>query len=211
MTSGYSIFGVYREKSEVEAAVSYLYDIGFKRKQVSLFLPDHTGAQDFAYIQGTHIRQGAALGGVIGLLFGALLGFLLSTSVMLVPTIEPFAGPNIVLSLITGAVAGLLVGSLCGGLIGIGIPESPVDRYRSYVQDGGILFAVHANTLAETESAKMVLQVTGAQDINAVKERKIWTSSLRHWRRVDPAAWFNRPASALSRKTSWQQRHMSAQ
>jgi Heat induced stress protein YflT len=73
-----------------------------------------------------------------------------------------------------GTTAGVATGALAGGalgwLIGMGIPEYEAKRYKSFINDGGILLSVHADNQMWVEKAKSTLKSTGADNIACTSE-----------------------------------------
>jgi hypothetical protein len=164
-----SAFGIYRDKSELRAALHCFKKLGFKNDKISVVYPEHEGSKDFPQVQKNQIAPGAAIGAVIGvaaigtidLLFYS--GIINSTSLAALPTIQPTLG--IAITLFFGAIIGAVVGTL----VGIGTPEGPEKRYGQYLSAGGILLAVECSNLDEFNHAVHILEKTKAQDISELE------------------------------------------
>ncbi len=73
---------------------------------------------------------------------------------------------------IAGAGIGSAIGGIAGALIGLGVPELEAKRYESELKKGGMLLSVHCDDIRFTETARKVLERTGAKDIFAAEEKR---------------------------------------
>src|SRR5829696_3995313 len=55
-----AVFGIYRDRQHVEAAVDALLDNGFRSEDISVLLPDNVGTKDFAHEKNTKAPEGAS-------------------------------------------------------------------------------------------------------------------------------------------------------
>ena len=71
-----------------------------------------------------------------------------------------------------GAVAGAgaIIGGVTGALIGLGMPEYQAKRYEGFVNNGGLLLSVHANSSKEIGKAKKCLERCKATEITFTGE-----------------------------------------
>jgi len=152
-------FGIYRTSQQVEMALSTLQSWRFSPSSIRTWHRDRVGWQDFAYELRTMVGVGAAIGASIGLIVGLIVGIL------------AFSGTSFIL---LGAAFGIFFGAMSGALVGAGTPESAAQRYRQYLNDGGILLSVHINDQDEASHAQNILEITGAEDITSVNELKTW-------------------------------------
>jgi hypothetical protein len=54
---------------------------------------------------------------------------------------------------------------VAGGLIGLGMPELEAKRYQAELAKGGVLLAVQCSDARFAESARQILDRTGARDV----------------------------------------------
>src|SRR3954465_8581447 len=97
-----AVFGIYRDRQQVEQAVDTLLDGGFRSQDISVLMPDNVGTKDFAHEKNTKEPERAAPGATTGAVAGGTLGLLAGIGALAIPGIGPFiaAGP------IMGALAG---------------------------------------------------------------------------------------------------------
>ena len=57
-----AVFGIYRDRAHVEAAVDTLLDSGFRSEDISVLMPDNVGTKDFAHEKNTKAPEGATTG-----------------------------------------------------------------------------------------------------------------------------------------------------
>jgi len=62
------------------------------------------------------------------------------------------------------------VGGIAGGLIGAGIPEFEAQRYAGRIHKGHVLLSVHCDDAEWENTAKELLQRSGAEDISVSAE-----------------------------------------
>ena len=178
MAKNTAVFGIYRDRAQVEQAVDALLAEDFRAEDVSVLMPDNIGTKDFAHEKNTKAPEGTATGATAGGALGGTLGLLAGIGALAIPGLGPFiaAGP------IMGALAGLGVGAAAGGLIGalvgMGIPEFEAKRYEGRVKDGGILVSVHCDYSDWVTRAKDILKRTGAEDIASAGEKAASTHGV---------------------------------
>jgi hypothetical protein len=66
---------------------------------------------------------------------------------------------------LAGAGAAGAIGGLAGGLIGLGMPELEAKRYQTELAKGGVLLAVQCSDARFVDTAKRILDRTGARDV----------------------------------------------
>ena len=170
MAKNVSVFGIYRDRNDVERAVDTMIADGFRAEDISVLMPDNIGTKDFAHEKHTKAPEGATTGGVVGGIAGGTLGLLAGIGALAIPGLGPLiaAGP------IVGALAGLggggVVGGLIGALVGMGIPEYEAKRYEGMIKEGRILISIHCDNSDWVKRGKRVLEDTGAQDISSSSE-----------------------------------------
>lgn len=71
-----AVFGIYRDRAQVEQAVDALVGSGFRPEDISVLLPDNVGTKDFAHEKHTKAPEGATAGAGTGVVVGGTLGLL---------------------------------------------------------------------------------------------------------------------------------------
>ncbi len=69
----------------------------------------------------------------------------------------------------------LLKSNIHASLSGMGIPKNEAKRYEGYVQQGGILLAVHCSNSLEIDRANIILKQNGAEAISSSDEKTFST------------------------------------
>jgi len=165
-----AVFGIYVSASHAEGAVNRLLQAGFSNSDISVLLPDHRTARDFAHRKDTKAPEGTAAGATAGGILGGTLGVLMGIGALAIPGLGPFIAAGPIMAGLAGIGAGGTVGGLIGALAGVGIPEYEAKRYEGRVKDGGVLLSVHCETSEQISRAKELLKSTGADDIATTGE-----------------------------------------
>jgi len=160
-----AVFGIYRDRQQVEAALDTFRAEGFRNTDISVLFPDNVGTKDFAHEQHTKAPEGATTGGLLGGVSGGVLGWLTGIGALAIPGLGPFIAAGPIVGMLAGAGAGGAVGGLLGALTGMGIPEYEAKRYEGRVKEGHILVSVHCDNSDWVGRAKDVMKRTGADDI----------------------------------------------
>jgi len=166
-----SVYGAYAERAELERAIGELKELGFRNDDISVLFPERDKTHRFAVEHATKAPEGALAGGSTGLVVGGVLGWLAGIGMLAIPGVGPILAAGPIVAAITGAGVGSAIGGLAGALIGLGVPELEAKRYEEHVKRGGILLSVHCGDLRFAESARRVLEHTGAKDIFMSGER----------------------------------------
>lgn len=90
----------------------------------------------------------------------------------MIPGVGPFIAAGPIVAAITGAGVGSAIGGIAGALIGLGVPELEAKRYETEVKKGGLLLSVQCADIRFAESARKVLQRTGAKDMFITGEKR---------------------------------------
>src|SRR5436305_12451631 len=165
-----AVFGIYRDRAAVEAAVDTLLDNGFRSEDISVLLPDNVGTKDFAHEKNTKAPEGATTGAGTGAVVGGTLGLLAGIGALAIPGLGPFIAAGPIMGALAGAGTGGVVGGILGALVGMGIPEYEAKRYEGMVKEGRALLSVHCDNSDWVKRAKNILERTGAQDISSAGE-----------------------------------------
>jgi len=164
------VFGIYRDRQQVERAVDSLLDAGFRSEDVSVLLPDNVGTKDFAHEKNTKAPEGATTGATTGAVLGGTLGLLAGIGALAIPGVGPFIAAGPIMGALAGAGTGGVVGGIVGALVGMGIPEYEAKRYEGMIKEGKVLLSVHCDNSDWVKRAKDLLEHTGAEDIGSAGE-----------------------------------------
>jgi hypothetical protein len=165
-----AVFGIYRNRKEVEEAVDRLVAESFRDEDISVLMPENKGTKDFAHEKHTKAPEGTAAGAGAGAVVGGALGLLAGLGALAIPGLGPFIAAGPIMSALAGAGTGGVVGGLVGALVGMGIPEYEAKRYEGMVKAGGILLSVHCDNADWVKRAKGVLERTGGEHISSTAE-----------------------------------------
>lgn len=180
MKHAISACGMYATRRAAQDSIDLLKQDGFAMSEIFILTRKKAGPQNFVHGQKTKIRDGAIYGAVIGFLVLGLFGFILSYYTMSQPSsigstvVADFSIKLIILDTILGFSLGAFIGAAVGALAGIGIPQMVNSRYGFYLQQGGLILAVHAKSEEEKNKIISILKRTGAQDINPLYDAELW-------------------------------------
>lgn len=170
-----ALFGIFRQRAEVAEAIAMLKKVGFSSKDILVMFPEQKGAQDFPQVQKNQIRSGALIGAIVGIVVVGTIGGFVAAGAFSSLSFSgngPMMGPILVITL--SVVIGAIAGAACGTLVGIGTPDPAAKRYGQYIHAGGILLSVKSETPEMQEKAKMILDQSGAEDINQIDANDGW-------------------------------------
>ena len=165
-----AVFGIYRNRADVENAVDTLRREEFRNTDISVLFPENEGTKDFAHQKNTKAPEGTATGATTGAILGGGLGWLAGIGALTIPGLGPFVAAGPIMAALAGVGAGGAIGGIAGALIGMGIPEYEAKRYEGRVKEGGILLSVHCDDSKWAKRAKQILEHTGADDISSTGE-----------------------------------------
>jgi hypothetical protein len=165
-----AVFAIYRNRKELEEAVSRLTASGFRDEDISVLLPENTGNKDLAHEKHTKAPEGATAGAGAGAVLGGALGLLAGIGALAIPGLGPFIAAGPIMGALAGAGTGGAIGGLAGALVGMGIPEYEAKRYEGMVKTGGLLLSVHCDNSQWVKRAKEVLGNTAGEDISSTGE-----------------------------------------
>jgi hypothetical protein len=166
------VFGIYKTRVGVEAAVDALKAAGFSSTDISVLMSEKVSTREFAHEKHTKAPEDAARGAGTGIVVGGALGWLASIGALAIPGVGPFIAAGPLMAALAGAGIGGTIGGIAGGLIGMGVPEYEAKRYEGLVNKGGILLSVHSDSSEEVKRAEEILKSTGAEDISSTGEAK---------------------------------------
>ena len=172
MSKNISVYGIYKNRLQVEEAIGNLRAHGFWAEDTSVLLPETMGNKEMGIEAGSKAPEGAVVGGTTGVLAGGVLGWLVGIGSLAIPGVGPFIAAGPIMAALAGAGAGAALGGVTGGLVGAGIPEYEAQRYEGRIKKGGILVSIHCDDSHWSSKAKEVLEATGAEDISSSGEAK---------------------------------------
>jgi hypothetical protein len=168
-----AVFGIFRNESQLEAAIIALREAGFRNDDVSVMFPDKASTKEFAHEKHTKAPEGAAAGAGAGAAVGGTLGWLVGIGALVIPGLGPFIAAGPIVAALAGAGAGGALGGVTGALVGMGIPEIEAKRYEGLLKGGNILMSVHADSADWTKKAKEILERAGAGDVSSTGEAAV--------------------------------------
>jgi hypothetical protein len=164
------VYGLYRTRTDAEAAVDRFLADGFRNEDISVLMQDNAGTKDFAHEKETKAPEGTTTGVIAGGAIGGTLGLLAGIGALAIPGVGPFIAAGPIMGTLAGIGSGGVVGGIVGALVGMGIPEYEAKRYEGRIKEGGILFSVHCDNSDWVKRAKDLLKNTGAEDISSTGE-----------------------------------------
>jgi len=170
MSKNTSVYGIAKNQSQLEGALSLLRHSGFRAADVSVLQPETVGTKDMGIENATKSPEGAAVGGTAGAVTGGVLGWLVGIGALAIPGVGPFIAAGPIMAALAGMGAGAALGGASGALVGLGIPEYEAQRYEGRVKDGGILLSVHCDDSDWTSKAKKLLEDSGFEDVSSSGE-----------------------------------------
>jgi len=172
MSTNTSVYGIFKNRLQLEDGMSHVRANGFRPEDISVLLPESMGAKDIGVENSTKSPEGAASGGAAGAAAGGVLGWLIGIGVLAIPGVGPLIAAGPIMAALAGMGAGAAVGGVTGGLVGLGMPEYEAQRYEGRIKNGGILVSIHCDDREWTGRAKKVLTSAGADDISSSGEAK---------------------------------------
>jgi hypothetical protein len=162
-----SIHCTVNDQNQASQIVDSLKRAGFGSEDISILMADKGENRDFAEKHDTKAPEGAATGAGTGALLGGGLGWLAGIGTIAVPGVGALIAAGPIMAAISGAALGGTLGGISGALIGMGIPDEEAAHYETRVKSGRALISVHAESAAEAERAREILNSSGAQDVSA--------------------------------------------
>ena len=168
-----AVFGIFRNETQLDAALVALQDSRFRNDDISVMFPDKSSTKEFAHEKHTKAPEGAAAGAGAGAAVGGTLGWLVGIGALVIPGLGPFIAAGPIVAALAGAGAGGALGGITGALVGMGIPEIEAKRYEGLLKSGNILISVHADSAEWTKKAKEILEHAGASDVSSTGEAAV--------------------------------------
>jgi hypothetical protein len=172
--------GIFFDRASAERAVNNLRAVGLSPKSIHILV---SGSEPLAATVATSEAEqpgmgkaiGGVLGGAVGAASGAELGAVAAASALL-----PMAGPAIAVGIV-GAVllsfGGAAVGGALENALVSGLPKDELFVYEDALRRGYAIVVVTCSDVDEHERAVAVLEGSGAESVDAARER--WWIGLR--------------------------------
>lgn len=167
-----AVFGIYHNRSDVERAVEFLREAGFRATDISVLFPENEGSKDFGVAKGTKAPEGFATGAGAGAALGGAFACLVGFGMLAIPGLGPLVAAGPIVSALAGVGAGGVVGGFLGALAGLGVPEYEARRYEGLIRRGSILMSVHCDNPDWVRLARRIFRETGAEDIASAGEAR---------------------------------------
>ena len=179
-----TVVGIFTSQVAAECGVERLRALGIAPEHINLLIPGASETK-LARVPTTEAEQpglGQGIGGVVGGALGASSGLLAPTILSaLIPGIGTVTAIGLAALGITGAVGGALAGVAAGAALenamSHGIPKDELFVYKDALKQGRTVLIALTNDAEEAEAARQALVQTGAESIDAARDR--WWLGLR--------------------------------
>src|SRR5882724_291435 len=121
MSKNTAVFGIYPNRTSVEAGITALHNAGFRATDISILMPENIGNRDLVHEKNTKSPEGAATGVVSGAVVGGALGWLVGIGALAIPGLGPLIAAGPIVAALASAGAGGALGGVVGALVGLGI------------------------------------------------------------------------------------------
>jgi heat induced stress protein YflT len=162
-----SVVATYDQHSDAEKAINLLMKNDFNVKKLAIVGKGYHTEDNVVgyYTTGDRVKHW----GKMGAFWGGLWGVLVGSAFFFVPGIGPILVAGSAVAWIVSALEGAVVvgglSALGAGLYSIGVPKDSALKYESTIKAGKYLLIAHG-TPEEAESARHILERTGAAEIN---------------------------------------------
>jgi hypothetical protein len=166
------VLGIFKDRAQLNNAVSELRDRGFANSGVSVLLPQNLQSKQMSTgpepsEEKTKAADGAKVGAGSGAVVGGALGWLAGMSAIVIPGVGPFLAVGPVVAMLMGVGTGGAVGGFLGTLIGVGIPEDEARVYEGRMIKGDSLLIVQCQGADQVQEARRVMEHSGAENISS--------------------------------------------
>lgn len=142
------VSAVFHDASDAEKGYAEARELGYGHDEITVLMSEQARDRYFPSERVEHEKdrktaEGAGVGGSIGLAVGAIAGALAAVGTTLaLPGIGlVIAGP--LAGALAGAATAGATGTLIGALVGAGMSEERAVIYRTAIEEGGVVLAVH--------------------------------------------------------------------
>jgi hypothetical protein len=170
MAQDIGVFGLYRDRESLDAAVSRLRAAHFRESDVSVLVKGNGRTHELGHELHSKAPEGAATGAAVGGAAGGAAALLLSLGELAIPGVGPLLAAGPIVATLAGIGAGGATGGLVGGLIGTGVPEVEAKLYEGRLRDGAYLCAVHCDDREWARRARGILKDAGGEHVAMTRE-----------------------------------------
>lgn len=142
------VSAVFHDASDAEDAYAEAREMGYEHDEITVLMSEQARDRYFPTERVEHEKErktaeGAGIGGSIGLTVGAIAGALaaVGTTIALPAIGLVVAGP--LAGALAGAATAGATGTVIGALVGAGMTEERATIYRTAIEEGGVVLAVH--------------------------------------------------------------------
>lgn len=176
--------GIFPSRSAAELALNKLRNLGLPEDQLSLLTPDkkRNGKEAVPTADGEQPGMGKVIGGVVGGALGLSGGMPLGAAVSAL--LFPGVGPVLAIGFITAAIvgtAGAAGGAVAGGALENalteGLPRDELYFYEDALHQDRTILMFRTDDENQLEAGKTVLTESGAESIDAAREK--WWIGMR--------------------------------
>jgi uncharacterized membrane protein len=153
------VVGVFNDPDQARDAILKLREAGFSQDNISMVT--RSAGENAGHLPNSNIVTDAAIGAAAG----SLGGIVLSLAAMAVPGVGMVVAAGPLLAALGGAGIGAVAGGLIGALTDFGVPEEDAQYYAEGVRRGDAVVTIRANTAADAERARNIMNDSGAVDI----------------------------------------------
>ena len=176
-----AVICIVKTRPQAEALVAQLKDSGIGTPAISVLFPGAYPAADSALTVEAAALPGKAPGTAGNSVVGGVLDLLAGIGMLAIPGAGPHltAGPIIAAlsgaamggAAMGGAAMGAAVGGIAGALIWLGLPQTDARRYATWVHNGALLVAVHAQDDHAVRTARDTMDRARAARITLIGAR----------------------------------------
>jgi hypothetical protein len=180
-----SVVGIFSSREAALRAAEALQEAGLAADAINVISPDGARRDLEAVPVDTGERPGigATLGGVVGAVSGAQLGMVAAT--FFVPGVGPVIASGLAAAALLG-IGGAAVGDALETTLTEGVPKDDLFVYEDALRRGRSVLIALVDEEAKAETARQVLVDTGADSVDAARER--WWVGVREHEAADYAA-----------------------
>jgi hypothetical protein len=106
MATNTAVFGIFRDRPQVELAIIEFRRAGVRPHDVSVLFPEAHSTKEFAHEKHTKAPEGAATGAGTGAVLGGTLGWLVGIGALAIPGLGPFIAAGPIMAALAGAGVG---------------------------------------------------------------------------------------------------------
>lgn len=164
------VSAVFHDASAAEDAYDEARGLGYDDDEINVLMSEQARDEYFPGERVEHEKErktaeGAGVGGSVGLAVGAIAGAIaaIGTTVALPGIGIVVAGP--LAGALAGAGAAGATGTLIGALVGAGMTQERATVYRTAIEEGGVVLAVHPKSEEDAEELEERFEEAGGDEV----------------------------------------------